>query len=231
MATRTISTGEALRFGWKTMKNNLGFFIILLLASGILQNAADILSRLIREPAADYLFQLAGAALSTVVSIGLIKVSLKFCDNRPGELRDLLVHYRFFFKFLTGYILYGLIVLAGLLLFIVPGIIWSIKFFFFDYFVIDRDYGPIKALKASSEITRGVKLDLFGFFIVLVGINILGLLFLVVGLFATVPTSMVATAFVYRQLASGTEISGKSNGIETPDIPNRETSWKAPKFD
>jgi len=40
----------------------------------------------------------------------------------------------------------------------------------------------------------------FGF--VLAGINILGTLALLIGLFATIPTTMVATAFVYRKLLS-----------------------------
>jgi uncharacterized membrane protein len=49
-------------------------------------------------------------------------------------------------------------------------------------------------------MTRGNTWNLF-FFGILIGlINILGLLCLVVGLFITVPLSMLASAFIYRKL-------------------------------
>jgi uncharacterized membrane protein len=94
-----------------------------------------------------------------------------------------------------------------MLLLIVPGIIWGIKFCFFDYFVVDKRLGPIEALKRSSAITRGVKWDLFVFFLMLTGINLLGAFCLLIGLFAAIPTTMVAQAFVYRRLLAQTEIA------------------------
>ena len=112
-----------------------------------------------------------------------------------------------FFKYLIGSILYGLIVFAGTILLIIPGIIWGIQFCFYDYFIIDKGLGPIEALKRSSAITRGVKWDLFVFSLILLGINLLGALCLLIGLFATIPTTMVAIAFVYRKLLAQAEIA------------------------
>ncbi|MEA3324508.1 MAG: hypothetical protein U9Q37_05135 [Euryarchaeota archaeon] len=62
---------------------------------------------------------------------------------------------------MIGLILYGFIVVGGLILLTIPGIIWAIKFQFFDYLIVDKGLGPIDALEKSSEITRGVKWDLF----------------------------------------------------------------------
>jgi uncharacterized membrane protein len=115
----------------------------------------------------------------------------------------LLIH--LFFKYLIGDILYGLIIIGGLILLIIPGIIWAIQFQFFGYLIIDKGLGPIEALKKSSKITKGAKWDLFLLGILLVLINILGALALLVGLFATIPTTMIANAFVYRKLLSQTE--------------------------
>jgi uncharacterized membrane protein len=72
---------------------------------------------------------------------------------------------------------------------------------FFSYFVVDQELGPIEALKRSAEITQGVKGDLFLLGLALGGINLLGAVALLIGLFATIPTAMLATAFVYRRLA------------------------------
>ena len=101
-------------------------------------------------------------------------------------------------------ILYLLIVAGGFLLLIFPGIIWSIKFSYCYYFVIDKGLGPVEALRASSRTTMGVKWHLFGFGILCGMINALGFLCLIVGAFATFPTVMVASALVYRQLSAQT---------------------------
>jgi len=92
-------------------------------------------------------------------------------------------------------------------LLIVPGIIWGIKFWFFDYFVIDKGLGSIEALKKSSAITEGHKWNLFIFFLVITGINLLGAIFLLVGLFATMPITMIVAAFVYRRLLAQKVVS------------------------
>lgn len=64
--------------------------------------------------------------------------------------------------------------------------------------------------KKSSLITRGVKWDLFLFDLLLTLINFLGTLCLLIGLFATIPTSMMTTVFVYRKLAKpDIEVSGQ----------------------
>jgi uncharacterized membrane protein len=84
----------------------------------------------------------------------------------------------------------------------VPGIIWAIKCPMFGYLIIDRDMPPVAALKKSVEITKGAKWDIFLLGLLFLGIIILGVLACVVGLFAAIPTVMVAHAFVYRKLAS-----------------------------
>ena len=105
-----------------------------------------------------------------------------------------------FSKYILSLIIYGLIVLAGLILLIIPGIIWAIKFQFFGYFIVDKGLGPIESLKQSAKITKDTKWTLFLFGLLSGLINLLGALLLLVGLFATVPTTMMAKAFVYRKL-------------------------------
>jgi len=204
--TNKFIISEAVQFGWNTTKSNIGFFIGLLIVAGLIQYIPDIIATTIEAdaPFLSSIILIASYVLSMIVMMGLIKIFLRFCDGEKGGFSDLLSCYPLFFKYLVGSILYGLIVSLGLILLILPGIIWAIKFYFFDYLIIDKGLGPIDALEKSSEITRGVKLDLFTFGILLGLLNLLGLLCLLVGLFVTIPVTMVATAFVYRKLVPKT---------------------------
>ena len=55
-----------------------------------------------------------------------------------------------------------------------PGIIFALMFMFSTFIVIDRELGPIEAMKESHRITHGHKWKLLGFSLLLVLINLLG---------------------------------------------------------
>lgn len=209
MTTQKFSKSEAIRFGWNTMKNNLGFFIGLLVVAGLIYFVPDIIAELLKEdvPILSIIIRIASWVLYIVISMGLIRIALRFCDNDKGKFADLFSCFPLFFKYLFGSILYRLIVLGGTILLIIPGIIWGIKFLFFDYFIVDKRLGPIEALKRSSAITKGAKWDLFLFGLLLGLITLLGAICLLIGLFATIPTAMVGMAFVYRKLLAQIEIA------------------------
>ena len=208
MTAEKFSISEAIHFGWNTMKSNLGFFIGLLILVFLFSSLSSIIAAKATEANIflGIIFYIADFSLSIIISIGLVKIALRFCDNEKGRFADLFSQYPLFPQYLVGSILYGLIVFAGTILLIIPGIIWGIQFCLYDYFIVDKGLGPIEALKRSSAITRGVKWDLFGFFLILSGINLLGALCLLIGLFVTIPTTMVALAFVYRKLMAQAEI-------------------------
>jgi len=75
-------------------------------------------------------------------------------------------------------------------------------------FIVDRNMGPVQALKASAHATTSAKWHLFLFGILLGLINLAGALCFFIGLFATIPTSLVAYAHTYRQLSA--EVSDDS---------------------
>ncbi|MCK5506053.1 MAG: hypothetical protein KAJ10_12875 [Thermodesulfovibrionia bacterium] len=234
MNEQRFSTGEAIRFGWETMKGNIGFFIVLIIVAGLIENVPGTIGNFARDfPLISFLLFFVGWLLGFVVQIGLIKVSLKFCDGIKGKLDDLLSGFNLLLSFIAASILYGLIVIGGTLLLIVPGVIWAIKFSLFPYFIVDKGMGPIEAIKASGNATTDEKLHLFLFGLALGGINILGALVFFVGLFATIPTSMVAYAYVYRTLAGDAEIpdegpkQGPGDGSEPDMAKAPEESPKA----
>lgn len=102
-------------------------------------------------------------------------------------------------RYFVASLLYGLIVVGGLLLFIVPGVIWAVKYMYMPYLVIDEDLGPLAAMKKSSQMTQGIKWDLWAFSFTAAIYSYLGVLLLVVGLLITLPVAMLSTAMVYNQ--------------------------------
>ncbi len=221
MNEKGFSPGEAIRYGWETMKNNIGFFIGLLIVAGIVTIVPRIIQALTEKslPVFSILFGILAAVLQMIVSLGLIRIALNFVDNVESRTSDLFSCIPLFFKYLLASILYGLIVMLGLILLIVPGIIWAIKFQFYGYLIVDRNLGPIEALKGSSAVTRGAKGDLFVLGFLLGLINLLGALCLLIGLFATIPTAMVSLAFVFRRLQALSRPAQATGEIPLPGPP------------
>jgi len=223
MATKYFNFTDVLGYGWRVMKANLWFFVGIGLIWMVITYIPTIIQHILPHlhlPASTYwvLYVAAtilGWLISIILGIGLIRIALSFCDQQKPRFGTLFDAWGCFWRYVGAAILYGLIVLGGFILLIIPGIIWAIKFSLCFYFVIDKGLDPIEALKASSRTTMGVKWQLFGFGILCGLINMLGLLCLIVGIFATYPTVMVATALVYRQLMAQTPQLAEF-GITTP---------------
>lgn len=212
MSKKTFNFCDVIGYGWGVMASNLWFFVGLGFLYMLILYSPPICIGIIRllgvpDPfmkISSISLQVIGQLITFILAIGLIKIALSFCDERKPVIRTLFDGFDCFWRYLGTTILYILIILVGFLLFIVPGIIWAIKFSLCYYFVIDEGLGPINALKASSRATNGVKWELFGFDIFTILIIYAGLLCLGVGIFAAYPTVLVAKALVYRQLSAQT---------------------------
>lgn len=101
--------------------------------------------------------------------------------------------------------IFALIILAILT---IPGIYLIIRLQFYKFFIIDKDMGPIPALKASWKITKGHFWKLVQYLLAIVLINIIvglfvnkgGIIFLVL-LLVTVPVVAIASARLYEMLS------------------------------
>ena len=203
MAVKTFSKSAALTYGWKKTKTHFKFLIVVL----VLFFVASALPGFVSDFFADqdsgvlsFIAALIGWALQITVSLGLINVVLKIHDGKKTTHSDLFKHYRLIIPYVIGSVIYSVIVFVGFLMLVIPGIIWAIKFQYFSYLMVDRGMGPIDALKESAKITEGVRTNLFFLKLLLVVINIVGMLFFVVGLLVTIPLSIMAEAYVYRKL-------------------------------
>lgn len=111
------------------------------------------------------------------------------------------------FSISTGEINGGLAtaaVVLGLVGIVLAAYVTSL-FVFSPFAVIDRELGPIEALKESLRITKGHRLMIIGFLIVIALLNILGLIFLIVGILVTAPTTSLALMHLYRTLSASAQ--------------------------
>jgi uncharacterized membrane protein len=218
MTTSKFSIGDAVNFGWETTKANIFFLIgtllTLIVAEAIPRSVGDLTVR--EYPILAIIFYSIAGVVNMVLTMGYIRIALRFCDGDKPEFADLFSCFHLFLKYFAASILFVLILLGGLVLLIVPGIIWAIKFQFFGYFIVEGGLGPIESLKRSSAITDGAKMDLFLFWLVLTGINIVGVLCCLIGLLATIPIAALALAYVYRVLRAH---------IEAPPQPETPVGW------
>lgn len=201
----TFSISEALSFGWDTFKKNVSFFIMLVLALFLANIVVSFVFGTIfgEDSVAGFIGQVISIILSMLVSIGAMKITLDFVDGKKGDLKDLYLQYPLALKYIGVSILQGLIVLAGFILLIIPGIYLSVKLSFASYVVVDKKAGPVDAIKASYNMTKGNWWNLAFLGIVSVLITIAGALALLVGLFVAIPVVMLAYAYVYRKLSGG----------------------------
>ena len=197
-----FSKRQAIDFGFDTAKSNLIYFISVFVVVIVIYAVLGILQVGVgKNPLLIILAALLRIIVSFIVSMGLIKISILFVDKKKPEISDLF-YTKSILNFILVSIVRGFIVLIGYILLIIPGIILSIKFQFAEYLVVDKNMDVVEALNKSWEMTKGIKWNLFIFGILLFLINVVGFIALLIGLFITVPLSMVATAFVYRKLLS-----------------------------
>lgn len=195
-----------IRFGWDTFKARPWFFgTVLVLVSFFADASAQSRNADWRSVTAEEVAIIAAAGVvvwivQTYAKMGRIRFLLKAHDAPDAaEWKDLWAPHPFW-RFVFASVLYGLIVLGGLILLVVPGIVWGVKYQFVPYIVMERDMRIWDAFRESDRITEGYKWKLLGFGIVLGLLILAGFLFLLVGALVAIPVAMLAYVRAYRVL-------------------------------
>jgi len=204
MNGESFSTNEALRFGWDALKRNLSTSIGLSfasLAAVLLLNGFTQASQ--RHATLSLGFTLLTQLAQVFFALLWIRFALAVYDGQQVETRDLLPDGATFLNYLAVSIVYGVLVTAGLILLVVPGIYLAVRYGLASFLVADgRTTDVLGAFRQSSQLTRGSRGRLFLFGVVLLLLNLAGAIVFGVGLLVTLPMSAFASALVYRRLAT-----------------------------
>ena len=193
---------ESIKFGFNTAKANVAFFIPLLLIVFIVDNLSGTVGGYIKNNSlASFVLFIIFWLISMIAELGLVKISLKFVDKKKPSFSDLFSESSLVLRFIGATFLYFIIVAAGLILLIVPGVIWAVQFGYYKYAIVDKNAGVLESLQTSSKATKGNRRNIFKLNLLFLLINLLGVVALLIGLFVSIPTTIVASAYVYRKLA------------------------------
>lgn len=198
-----FSIGDALSYGWKTFKKRPKFFVIFsLIIVGVNLIPNILTSKQLHLEESAFMIKIVGTILTWIMSLGTINFALKIYNNKTTSYSSIFEKWRLVFKFFVASILYGLIIVGGFFLLIIPGIIWSIKFQYYSYAMVDRGTGIIDSLKFSSKITKANKRKLFLFDFTISLVSLLGFILLGVGILVTLPITTLAKIYVYKKLSA-----------------------------
>lgn len=196
-----LPLSEAVHFGWSTLQRSTIFIVGVTLVAWFVPGIIEWAGKNMLDNRLQHVgMSLISSLVSATFALGLAKIYLRFCDGEMPIFENLFDGLARLHIYIAANIVVGIAVCMGLVLLVVPGIIFLLRLWFVGFVVVDEQVGPLEAIQRSWDITRGHTLDLFLLFILLVGLNILGIIAILVGLLITLPMSGLALAFVYRHL-------------------------------
>ena len=158
--------------------------------------------------------------ISTLISImlgaGLTHAALHVVAGRPASVGMLFSQFGKLVSLIGGSILFYLMLAAGVLLLIVPGIWVALRFGLFLNAIVDRNLGPVEALKYSYSITTNNTLNMLGLWIMLALVGLAGALVFLVGLVFALPVITLSMVLAYRFLQYGPQALKDHPGTTTP---------------
>ena len=148
------------------------------------------------------------------VEVGFLQICLDLCDRGKPTYADAFTQLTLGPKFLAGQMLYLLMVVIGLLLLVVPGIYLGVRYALFGFCLATGETNLMRSFQHSAILSTSSKTYLLWILVFLLVLNVLGASLLGIGLFITVPLSVLMMTTIYRQLStrSRAEPSGISLG-------------------
>jgi uncharacterized membrane protein len=156
---------------------------------------------------------LLGLVASTFFTAGMMKMWLAATRGQKPQFADMFSGGSHFLPLLGTTFLTLLVVALGYVLLIVPGIILALGLGFAGFYVVDQRMGPVDAMKASWNATKGHKGQIFLFGLVALLMVVGGYLACCIGVFVAIPVIMVAWTTIYTRI-SGT--AGDAGGGMSP---------------
>ena len=209
------SAADAIGYGWRKFKDNAGAMILATLIVAVATFALGAISEIV-APSPSFMtssgsfeFDGAGIVASLIAQIIAGTVGYILTAMLARGALDVTDGQRFDIGVAFGKLDLGRVLLAGLLLSVLstvgimlcvlPGLVFLIFSVFTIYFVVDTDQSPTQALASSFSLVgrnfgNGLLTGLLAFLVV-----VAGLLLCFVGLLAAIPIATLAAAYAYKR--------------------------------
>jgi len=143
-----------------------------------------------------------GLLLVQPVDYGISFANLRAARGDKLEIKDMFEAFKDYINVVLANLLSGAIIAIGLVLLIVPGIIFACKLAFVPYLVIDRKMEAVEAVKESWRMTGGHAWKVFFIGVLAVLLSIAGLICFGVGIIFAIIWIRLAFASLYHAVAT-----------------------------
>lgn len=141
------------------------------------------------------------------VEVGFLRICLGLSHGREPQYADIFADLNLGPKFLAGQILYLLMVMIGLLLLVAPGVYLAVRYALFGFCLAADETNLARCFQQSAILSTGAKPYLLRILVVLLVLNLLGASLLGLGLFITVPLSVLMLTAAYQQLNARRQVT------------------------
>ena len=150
-----------------------------------------------------YVFTIGSIALfiQGPINIGLATYALSIVNEKEYSYTQIIFAFKYFFKALFLYLMFGIAFLIGFIFFIFPGIIIGLMFSQIFYIMADDpETGVIDAFKKSASLMKNKKLQYLGLSLKYFLFFILGIFTLGIWWLWLIPQAYVSFAIFYKEL-------------------------------
>lgn len=204
--------GEALGFGWNTAVKNVGLlvaFLSIYLVLDLVGGGLEFVAKKVDDPTwriTALLFKLLFYwPIHFWLTTGFLVVSLKFIRGLNASFEDCFPSLKKVLIYFGGTLMVALAFFGGLLLFIIPGFVFLMRYQFAPYLMVDKELSLGEAFSLSARMTQGEKWHLFGMVWVCFGVLLVGLLACCIGVLWAWALVQIAYVQVYRVLLTQTD--------------------------
>lgn len=227
-AVGNFDVGDAFRWGWKKFQENLGPIliatIVLVIAVVVLQVISNLVTGAIFDNGSvevdpdtfevtggrgffasiviSLITSFLGTLVAYLVQAGIIRGSLKIADGGKPELSEILATDKVAPTIVTAIII-TVGTYIGLVLCILPGLIFAALASFSLYFLLDKGAEPMGAVKSSITFVRQNIGQLILLFLASIAALIVGAILCGVGLLVAIPVVILANTYAFRTLTGG----------------------------
>ena len=209
MEHKTISINHSYDFAWEKFKEKALFFIGLGILSALLGSLGQ------NSPTVDFdgdNFSYDGGGISTIsflailinsyIGLGVWKICINHIKGEEVQLNDLVsISFGQFIHYIVATMITIIATLVGLVLLIIPGIHICCRLLLVPGYIADQNLSFDNAIKSSWNATKGHTMKLFLWLLLSIFVFILGLIALIIGVFAAIPVISLALAYIYVQLS------------------------------
>ena len=218
MRTPTATAFGSFGYGWAHLwKYFLHLFLISIIVSIAYTPWLSLVGRDGNTAGFAVLFLIAtayGLLVLPVVSYGGSWMFLRFVRDERANVADIFLGFR------TRYlniVLAELLVVAicgiGVLLFLVPGIIFGCRLSFVPYLVMDKGLDPVTAIEKSWFMTRGHGWRIFFMYVLSIIMTLVGMLAVGVGALFAIMWARTAFASLYHAVDLEDQARLNQNGV------------------